>query len=130
MGQQGRLSRVRDPGFFHLLTLPSTECGLLPHVPNGCWRSNPRIHIPRTQRAEGKKGSPSAFKDNFVALLLIDTRTQTNGHTQLQGKLTNVVCFQGEVCSDRREVHWKAVGNKYLMGKEQSLMQISSSLSH
>lgn len=35
---------------------------------------------------EEKKGSPSAFKDNFPYLDLITMRTQAHGHEELQGK--------------------------------------------
>lgn len=44
-------------------------------------------------------------------------RTQTKGHTQLQGKLTNMVCIQGEVCPDKCEVNLKASGEYIFDGK-------------
>lgn len=57
---------------------------------------------------EEKKGSPSAFKDNFPYLHLITMRTQAHGYEELQRKLTNVVYIQGEVCPAKCQVNLKA----------------------
>lgn len=78
-------------------------------VPNGCWRSSPYTHIPRTRRTQEKKkkGSSSAFKDNFFHLHLTDVRTKAYDHTVLQGKLPSV-CIQGEGFPFKCEVNLKA----------------------
>lgn len=76
---------VRDPGFFQFLTLPFLGCGLSPHIPNGCWRSSPHIHIPRTRRREEKKMDlPSVFKDNYLHLHFIDQNSGIWPHTAVR----------------------------------------------
>ena len=51
---------------------------------------SPHIYIPRTGRAEKKKGSPSAFKDSSSIYISMTTK-QAYSHTSCK----NVACIRG-----------------------------------
>ena len=93
------VSTVRDPGFVQFFTLLSLKSGVYLHILNGCWRASPLIHIPRTRRAGGKKkGSPSAFKDRFLHLHLIDENSSIWSHIDAR-ETDKYGLYSGEKCA-------------------------------